>query len=88
MEFFVSLNEAYSDILKTDAKNPTEIPEVVYQEAFSGKYRNLPFGSSEPQFDCKYGKIQSIPYLRHVHRFKSQFCKCILFLFFNLDLSS
>ena len=40
MEFFVSLNEAYTDILKTDAKNPTEIPELVYQEAFSGKYRN------------------------------------------------
>ena len=40
MEFFVSLNEAYADILKTDAKNPTEIPELVYQEAFSGKYRN------------------------------------------------
>ena len=38
MEFFVSLNEAYADILKTDAKNPTEIPELVYQEAFSGKY--------------------------------------------------
>ena len=40
MEFFVSLNEAYTDILKTEAKNPTEIPELVYQEAFSGKYRN------------------------------------------------
>ena len=40
MEFFVSLNEAYADILKTDPKNPTEIPELVYQEAFSGKYRN------------------------------------------------
>jgi hypothetical protein len=40
MKFFVSLNEAYTDILKTDAKNPTEIPELVYQEAFSGKYRN------------------------------------------------
>ena len=40
MEFFVSLNEAYADILKSDARNPTEIPEVVYQEAFSGKYRN------------------------------------------------
>ena len=38
MEFFVLLNEAYSDILKTDAKNPTEIPELVYQEAFSGKF--------------------------------------------------
>ena len=40
MEFFVSLNEAYADILKTDVKDPTEIPELVYQEAFSGKYRN------------------------------------------------
>jgi hypothetical protein len=38
MEFFVSLNEAYADILKTDAKNPAEIPELVYQEAFSGKF--------------------------------------------------
>merc|ERR1719362_1685665 len=36
MDFFVSLNEAYADLLKTDAKNPAEIPELVYQEAFSG----------------------------------------------------
>ena len=36
MDFYVSINEAYDDILKADAKFPTEIPEVVHKESYSG----------------------------------------------------
>lgn len=36
MDFYVDLNEAFANILTSDAKYPTEIPHLVHKEAFVG----------------------------------------------------
>ena len=36
MDFYVSFNEAFADVWHSDARYPTEIPEMVHQEAFLG----------------------------------------------------
>ena len=36
MDFYVSFNGAFADVLHSDARYPTEIPEMVHQEAFLG----------------------------------------------------
>ena len=37
MDFYVSLNEAFADVLHSEALYPTEIPELVHKEAFVGE---------------------------------------------------
>ena len=36
IDFYVRLNEAFADILRSDARYPTEIPELVYKQEFVG----------------------------------------------------
>ncbi len=37
MDFYVKLNEAFADVLRSDARYPTEMPELVHKEAFIGE---------------------------------------------------
>ena len=37
MDFYVQLNEAFANILHSDARYPTEIPELVHKETFLGQ---------------------------------------------------
>ena len=37
MDFYVNLNEAFADVLHSEALYPTEIPELVHKEAFVGE---------------------------------------------------
>ena len=39
IDFYVRLNEAFADILRSDARYPTEIPELVYKQEFVGDKR-------------------------------------------------
>jgi hypothetical protein len=40
MDFYVRLNEAFADVLHSDARYPTEIPELVHKETFVGGTEN------------------------------------------------